>query len=305
MSDVLTIAVIPQGSTHQYWKLMEAGAAKAVRDLKAGGESVDLIWKAPIREGDHEEHKQIVENFIRKGVHGIVLSPFDSNFLVRTVEEAARKKVPTVVVDSELDTPQIVSFVGTDNNKAGALAADRMAECLSGRGSVYVQRYQKGSASTDARENGFIARMRSTYPNIEIERSAEYAGGTRDSAKRAAENSLGPRIQYFQGVFTPNESSTTGMLIALQAMQRHNKVMFVGFDHSNTLTTAVQCNQIQGLVVQNPFRMGQLGVKAIVDHLRGRSATKRMDTGATMVTADNLRTAAIQELLHPPTLVPV
>jgi ribose transport system substrate-binding protein len=303
MSDAFTIAVIPQGSTHQYWKLMESGAAKAVRDLKASGVLVDLIWKGPIREGDHEEHKQIVESFVRKGVHGIVLSPFDSQFLVRTVEDAARKDVPTVVIDSELDTPRIVSFVGTDNKKAGALAADRMAELLRGHGKVYVQRYQKGSASTEARETGFIERIKSAHSQLEIEKSAEYAGGTRDSAKRAVEASLGKRIDTFQGVFTPNESSTTGMLMALQGLPRTNKLMFVGFDHSDTLTTALQCGQIQGLVVQHPFRMGELGVKAVVEHLQGRTVATRMDTGAILVTSDNLRSHAIQELLHP-SLVP-
>jgi len=299
MSDAITIAVVPQGSTHQYWKHMETGAAKAARDLQGAGVTVDLIWKAPIREGDHEEHKQIVESFVRKGVHGIVLSPFDSQFLIRTVEEAARKNVPTVVIDSELDTPRIVSFVGTDNVKAGAIAADRMAELLHGRGKVYVQRYQKGSASTDARETGFIERVRSTHPNLEIERSAEYAGGTRDSAKRAAEASLGKHIDSFQGVFTPNESSTTGMLMALQGLSHTNKLMFVGFDHSDTLTTALEVGQIQGLVVQNPFLMGELGVKAVVDHLEGRTVSKRMDTGAILVTSDNLHSRTIQALLHP------
>jgi ribose transport system substrate-binding protein len=303
MTDNFAVAVIPQGSTHQYWKLMEAGASKAVRDLKAANVHVDLIWKGPIREGDHEEHKQIAENFVRKGVHGMVLSPFDSQFLVRTVEDAARKNIPTVVIDSELDTARIVSFVGTDNKRAGALAADRMAELLRGHGKIYVQRYQKGSASTDGRENGFIDRIKSAHPHMDVERSAEYAGGTRDSAKRAAENCLGKRIDSFQGVFTPNESSTTGMLMALSGLQRANKLMFVGFDHSDTLTTAVQCGQIQGLIVQNPFRMGELGVKALVDHLQGRTVSKRMDTGAILVTTENLRSHAIQDLLHP-SLVP-
>lgn len=299
MSDTIKVAVIPQGSTHQYWKLMEAGAKKAAHDLSASGLTVEVIWKGPIREGDHEEHKQIVESFVRKGVHGIVLSPFDSQFLISTVEEAARKNVPTVVVDSELDTPRIVSFVGTDNKRAGAVAADRMGELLRGRGRVLVQRYQKGSASTDARETGFIDRIRVAFPSIETERSTEYAGGTRDSAKRAAEAILSKRIDSFQGVFTPNESSTTGVLMALQGLAKPHKPMFVGFDHSDTLTTAVQCSQIHGLVVQNPFRMGELGVKAIVDYLQGRPVAKRMDTGALLVTSENLRSPAVRELLHP------
>jgi ribose transport system substrate-binding protein len=301
MSDTFTVAVVPQGSTHQYWKLMEAGAAKAVRDLKTAGVLVDLIWKGPIREGDHEEHKQIVENFVRKGVDGIVLSPFDSQFLVHTVEDAARKEIPTVVIDSELDTQRIVGFVGTDNKRAGALAADRMSELLRGHGRVYVQRYQRGSASTEARENGFIERIKSAHPHMDVQRSSEYAGGTRDSAKRAAEAGLGKQIDNFQGVFTPNESSTTGMLMALSGLPRSHtsKIMFVGFDHSDTLTTAMQCGQIQGLILQNPFRMGELGVKTLVDHLQGHAVSSRTDTGAILVTSENLGSAMIQQLLHP------
>ena len=135
MQESFTIAVIPQGSTHRYWKLMHAGAQKAAREFQNTGISVDVLWKAPIREGDHEEHKQIVESFLRKGVPGIVLAPFDNHFLVSTVEEAARKNVPTVVMDSELDTQRIVSYVGTDNRKAEPWPRIAWESCCTGEAS--------------------------------------------------------------------------------------------------------------------------------------------------------------------------
>jgi len=46
--------------------------------------------------------------------------------------------------------------------------------------------------------------------------------------------------------------------------------------------------------------MGELGVKMIVDHLQGKTIEKRVDTGATMVTPENMDTAESQRLLHPP-----
>lgn len=299
MPDSFVIAVIPQGSTHRYWKLMHAGAQKAARDLHTLGTTVDVLWKAPIREGDHEEHKQIVESFLRKGVDGIVLSPFDSRFLIGTVEDASRKNVPTVIIDSELDTSSIVCYVGTDNAKAGALAADRMGETLNGHGVVFVQRYGKGSASTEARETGFIGRIRDKFPRMSVVTSTEYAGGTRDSAKRAADSFLSKKAATIQGVFTPNESSTTGMLMALQGISLPTRLAFVGFDHNDTLAAAVQCKRIDGLVAQDPFRMGELGVKSMVDFLLGRHVPKRVDTGAFLVTPENLQTPAIQNLLNP------
>jgi ribose transport system substrate-binding protein len=300
MSDRFRIAVIPQGSTHRYWKIVHSGAQKAAREFQNVDRGVEVLWKGPIREGDHEEHKRIVESFLREGVDGIVLSPFDNHFLVRMVEEAARKDVPTVVIDSELDTPCIVSYVGTDNRKAGELAAERMAEVLHGRGAVFVQRYEKGSASTEAREAGFVDRIRTNFPSMRVVTSTAYAGGTRDSAKRAAELFLSKNAETIQGVFTPNESSTTGMLMALQGSSLTNKLVFVGFDHSETLAAAVQCKQIQGLVVQDPFRMGEIGVKSMLEYLRGRDVPKRVDTGAILVTSENLKAYAIQNLLNPP-----
>lgn len=101
-------------------------------------------------------------------------------------------------------------------------------------------------------------------------------------------------------MFTPNESSTTGMLMAQQGVQLPNKLAFVGFDYSDTLSAALRCKQIHGLVAQNPFAMGEYGVKTLVNHLQGRPVVKRLDTGATMVTFDNLDTPAIQRLLSPP-----
>jgi len=298
MADPYKIAVIPPGSTHRYWKIMHAGAQKAAQEHQNGNRPAAVLWKGPIREGDNDEHKQIVESFLRKGVDGIVLAPFDSHFLVPAIEEAARKDVPTIVIDSELDTPRIVSYVGTDNHKAGGLAAERMGEVLHGRGTVLVQRYGKGSASTEAREAGFIDRVRAKCPGMQVITSTEYAGGTRDSAKRAAESFLSKRADTIQGVFTPNESSTTGMLLALQGCSLTSKIAFVGFDHSDTLTAAVRCRQIQGLVVQDPFRMGELGVRLMIDYLMGRDVPKRMDTDATLVTPENLSTTAIQNLLN-------
>jgi ribose transport system substrate-binding protein len=103
-----------------------------------------------------------------------------------------------------------------------------------------------------------------------------------------------------QGIFTPNESSTAGMLLALQDIGKAGKVFFVGFDSSQTFIDAMKANQLNGIVVQNPFNMGYLGVKTMVDHLSGRTVEKQTDTGVTLVTGDNLNSPEIQTLLHPP-----
>jgi ribose transport system substrate-binding protein len=295
-----TIAVIPQGTTQEYWKSIHAGAVKASQDLAAQGAQVNIIWKGPLREDDREQQTQVVEGFISQSVSGIVLAPFDSHALVRPVEEAAAAGIPTVVVDSALDSNRIVSFVATDNKKGGALAAEQMGKLLHGKGKVLLLRHQEGVASTGAREEGFVEKLRSAYPGIELISSNQFAGATRETAKRTSENLLTRYASQIQGVFTPNESSTAGMLLALQDINMAGKVAFIGFDVSDTFMDAIRNRQLQGIVVQSPFRMGELGVRTMVDHLQGKPVEKRIDTGVMLVTPENMESAEAQQLLRPP-----
>jgi len=296
----LTLAVIPKGTTHEFWKSIHAGSLKAARELSGADMDIEVIWKGPLREDDREQQIQVVEGFSSQGVNGIVLAPLDNRALVRPVEEAKRAGVPTVIIDSALQSQDIVSFVATDNRKGGRLAADGMGDLLGGKGKVLLLRYQEGSASTQDREDGFVEELKAKYPNIELISSDQYAGATRDTAKRASENLLNRFGDQIQGIFTPNESSTAGMLLALQDIGKAGKVTFIGFDTSQAFTDAMRNKQLHGFVVQNPFNMGYLGVRTMVEHLQGKGIEKLVDTGVTMVTPDNLDAAEIQTLLHPP-----
>ncbi len=96
----LTIAVIPKGTTHEFWKSVHAGAVKAERELTAAGTPVKLFWKGPLREDDRDQQIQVVENFTARNVSGIVLAPLDSQALVNPVRSAVKAGVPVVIFDS-------------------------------------------------------------------------------------------------------------------------------------------------------------------------------------------------------------
>jgi ribose transport system substrate-binding protein len=193
-----------------------------------------------------------------------------------------------------------VSYVATDNYKGGTLAADRLGEVLNGKGNVLLLRLQEGSASTEARELGFLERLKERFPGITVVSSDQHAGPTRETAKRASENLLNRFGGNLQGIFTVNESSTIGMLLALQDMGKAGKVKFVGFDASQVLVDAMRAHQLDGIVVQNPMRMGYLGVKTIVAQLRGQPFEKHVDTGVTVVTPETIDQPEMQVLLNPP-----
>jgi ribose transport system substrate-binding protein len=161
-----------------------------------------------------------------------------------------------------------------------------------------VMRYQEGSASTTARESGFLATLAQKFPGLRVASSNRYAGATTETAYATAENLLSTHKDV-AGIFCPNESTTFGMLRALEASGRAGKLRFVGFDASSKLVEGLSQGKIDGLVVQNPFRMGELGVRALVEKLQGRAVDKRIDTGATLVTRDNMQQPEIKALLAP------
>jgi ribose transport system substrate-binding protein len=97
-----TIAVIPKGTTHEFWKSIHAGAVKAQQELAAKGVQVELFWKGPFREDDRDQQIQVVENFTSRKVSGIVLAPLDSQAMVNPVASAVQAGIPVVVMDSGL-----------------------------------------------------------------------------------------------------------------------------------------------------------------------------------------------------------
>ncbi len=296
----LTIAVIPKGTTHEFWKSVHAGAVKAGREL-----DVDIIWKGPLKEDDREAQIAVVEDFISRGVGGIVLAPLDDTALRAPVSNAARSGIPVVIFDSALKSEDYVSFVATDNHRGGQLAGQHLARLLEGKGKVAMLRYQEGSASTMNREQGFLDAM-AAQEGLELISTNQYGGATTESAYRASENLLAPHIVAegtaalsLDGIFCPNESTTFGMLRALQEANLAGAVQFVGFDSSAKLVEALRNEELQGLILQNPFKMGYLGVKTLVEHLEGRPVEKRIDTGVTLVTPENMDEPAMKELLQP------
>lgn len=286
------IAVIPKGTTHEFWKSIHAGALKAAAET-----GVDIAWKGPPKEDDRDEQIKVVEDSVTRRVAAIVLAPLDEAALATPVAEAAKDKIPVVVIDSDLKGDAHASFVATDNEKGGAMAAERLGTLLGGKGRVLMLRYQVGSASTEKRERGFLAGI-AKFPGITMVSDNQYAGATAEAAYAAAENLL-QRFPELDGIFCPNESATFGMLRALTSVGRNGKVKFVGFDASAKLAEALKTGDIHGLVLQNPFRMGYLGVKTALDVLDGKLVERRIDTGVAMATPDNMTTPDIAELLNP------
>ena len=296
----LKIAVIPKGTTHEFWRSIETGARKAEQELNADQPTVEVIWKGPLKEDDREQQMQVIDNFTTRRVSGIVLAPLDSKAMVRPVETAEKAGIPVVVIDSGLDSESYVSFVATDNFKGGQMAGQFMGELLGGKGNVILLRYAVGSASTEKRENGFLEALKA-FPGITLVSSDQYAGPTRETAYQASQNLLNRFGKEVDGIFCVNENSTIGMTKALREIGRAGgEVKMLGFDAGSQSIKDMANGDVQGLVVQDPVKMGYEGVMTMVKKLNGEEVPRRIDTGVVMVTPENMQEPAVQELLNPP-----
>lgn len=293
------IAVIPKGATHEYWKAIHAGANQAAKEL-----NVEIVWKAPEKEDDREGQIKVVEDMITEGVQGICLAPLDDTALAKPVLEAEKQNIPVVVMDSDLKNAEYSSFVATDNFKGGQMAGEYLGKLLNGKGNVVRIRYEEGSASTDKRENGFLDAIKK-FPGIKVVSDNQYAGATTESAQKTGESVLSSLKNpdgslSIQGLYTPNESSTFGLLRVLQDNKWAGKIKFVGFDSSAKLLDGLKAGEIDGLILQNPFKMGHDSVQAMFNVLEKKTVEKKEDTGATLATKANMDSDEVAKLLSPP-----
>jgi ribose transport system substrate-binding protein len=291
----LRVAVIPKGTTHEFWKAVERGARQAGDDA-----GVTIFWKGPAKEDDTAAQIQVVQQFVADKVDAIVLAPLNDAALLGPVQQAAAAGIPVAIIDSALKGTvgtDFIGYYGTDNTAAGGTGGTHLASLLAGAKkpmTAVVLRYTSGSASTTQREDGAIAALKAS--GVTLASDNQYAEVTPESAK-AKSLQLLDTVKAAGAVFTPNESTTLGVLLALRQSGLAGSIFFVGFDASPPLIEALRAGEIHALVVQNPERMGRVGVEQALAKARGGVAQPAVDTGAVLLTKDNLDSPEVKGLL--------
>lgn len=294
----IRLAVIPKGTSHEFWKSVHYGAQKAADE--AG--NVEIVWRGPVVESDTGSQIEVVKSMISQGVDGMILAPNQKGGLVDSVNEAIAEGIPVVIFDSGLaEGPEIVSYVSTDNFKGGQMAADQMAQAIGEEGNVILLRYLAGSESTEQREEGFLDGLKQ-YENINVVSSDQFAGDNATKAKEKADQMLQLYGEDLAGIFTVCEPNANGTLEALQNAGLNKKVKLVAFDTSDALHAALADGSCSGIVLQDPVEMGYRSVKTILQAMEGETVPEFISTGEYVATAENMNEPKMQELLEPPVL---
>lgn len=293
----LRIAVVPKGTSHDFWYSVRAGAEQADGEF----DDVEITWKGPLGEGDTTEQIKIVENFIADGYDGICLAPLDAVALRKPVDQAIKAGIPVLIFDSGLADPTgTVSYVATNNHRGGTRAGEYLAELLGGKGKIILMRYDINSQSTQEREAGFLEAL-GKFPEITLLSSDKYGGPDESKAVALGENLLENFGEQVNGIFCPNQSTASGMLTVLQRDPRGlaGKVKFVGFDAGDNIAAGLKAGQLHGTILQDPVTMGYDAVRVLRDKLQGKDVPARVETAETLATTENCEQPEIKKLLFP------
>ncbi|MCW3100584.1 MAG: monosaccharide transporter substrate-binding protein family [Chthonomonadaceae bacterium] len=289
----IKVAVIVKGTANSFWKTMEAGADAAGKE-----DNVEILFAGPTPEGDIQNQINLIQTQITNQVDGLVIAATDTNAIVKPVQEAAKKGIPVVMVDSGIsDTTTPVCYIATDNVKGGQVAAENLAKAIGEKGNVALLGIAKGSASSDQRDQGFIDGIKK-YPNIHLV-ATQYTQNKVETAVDQLTNILTAHPDIV-GVFATSEANGVGAANALKQRKLNGKITLIAFDSSKEEVAALEDGTILALMVQDPYQMGYKGVKTIEQALKKEPiAAKTMDSGLKVVTKQNMAEPDIAKLLPP------
>ncbi|MGJ8639076.1 MAG: substrate-binding domain-containing protein [Opitutaceae bacterium] len=288
------IAIVPKAGDVEFWKMVQGGVMKAASEEP----EFEVIWQPPAIANDRSEQIKTVQNLRIKKVDAIAIAPIDAVDLVKSVGNAKKSGIKTVVWDSGLaDETVYEAFVATDNYQGGVECAKAMNEILGGKGKIAVLRYVEGSSSTEQREQGFLDELKN-YPGITVISDSQRGG---DEVKS---QEVGARILQKDGaeldaIFCSAQPSTEGMLKAMEKSPLKGSIKIVGFDFNPYIGESIRNGLLAATASQDPFNMGYLSVKTSIALVKGEPVDRFVDTKVSIITKQNIDEPKMQSILFP------
>lgn len=283
------IPLISKGFQHQFWQAVKQGADKAATEFK-----VKVSFEGPEGEAQVDKQLDMLSAALAKKPQAIGLAAVDSRAAIPLLRRAQKAGIPIIAFDSGVDSKIPLAIAQTNSKAAAALAADKMAALIGGKGQVAVVGHDQTSSTGIDRRDGFVERIQQQYPDIQVV-SVQYGGGDHLKSAEIAKALLqgNPALK---GIFGTNEGSAIG--VARGVKESSKKVVVVGFDSGKAQKDAIKDGTIAGAVTQNPVGIGYETVKAAVAAIRGEKLPPVIDTGFYWYDKENIDDPKIAAVLY-------
>ncbi len=274
--DTVRIAIVTKAMDSEFWQALKTGAEDAARDYP----DIKLSVLAPAREINNDQQVNILEDQIVKGASALAVAPCGVAEVIPVLNKAHSRKIPVIAVDTDLNWPHKLSYVGTDNRLGGKLAGEYVAQALNGKGQVAIIRGIPGVQTHEDRKDGFLDALASA-PGIEIV-ALQPANSERDLAMTVMENILTSHPEL-DAVFMTSDQMALGAIEAIAAHSMLQKIITVGFDAGKEAIQAVRDGRLHAIVAQDPYNMGRQAFLAAVKSTNGEAVEPRIDTGTELI----------------------
>ncbi|MFQ5675995.1 MAG: sugar ABC transporter substrate-binding protein [bacterium] len=277
----IRIAIVTKAMDSEFWQSLKAGATEAAENYP----DVKLSVLAPAREINIDQQVNILEDQILKGVSAIAVAPSGVAEIIPVLDKAHSRNIPVITVDTDINWPHKLSYVGTDNRLGGKLAGEYIVKALNGRGRVALIHGIPGVQTHEDRKAGFLEAINAA-PGIELV-AQQPANSERELALTVMENILTSHPDL-DAVFITSDQMALGALEAIAARNLAEQVITVGFDAGKEAIEAVRKGRLSAIVAQDPFNMGRQAFLAAVKAANGETIDKRIDTGTELIDRKNV-----------------
>ncbi|MBN2851153.1 MAG: substrate-binding domain-containing protein [Clostridia bacterium] len=246
-SNDLTIKMVVKKSNHEFWEVVNMGAQAAAKEF-----NVIVDFEGPTDEEDIDGQIRMVAAAIEEKADAIVLAASDYERLVDVAEKAVLEGIPVIIIDSNINSDKMVSFVGTDNIDAGILLGTTLVESIGEKGKIAVINFVKGAATASEREKG-LRSVIDQYPNINVVETL-YCNSDELLAKSQTIDIINT-YGAVDAIVCLNAYATVGAARAIDSISLLRPVKIIGFDIVPEEVSFLEKGVIESLVIQNPFNM--------------------------------------------------
>jgi ribose transport system substrate-binding protein len=268
-----------------FYITMDCGIKAAV---KKAGANLKTVGPAKF---DATLQKPILDAVVATNPDAILIAPNDVNAMQKPLENAAKKGIEIVLVDTTVKNPKFAASQISSNNFAGGQEAFKaVQQFVPGGGKVMGIGTKPGISTTDARDAGFkgaVEKSGGKYTFI----GQEYSDNEPAKAAQIATAAIAANPDL-KAIFASNLFSAQGAATGIKQAGKEGQIVVIGFDAGPDQVKALKAGTVQALIAQQPATIGTRGVEEALKAINGQKNTKKITTGFTILTKANVDSPA-------------
>jgi len=237
-------------------------------------EAEELGVELLVTYSDYDPSKQIanIEDFVTRGVDGILASPADVEAAIPAFEEAGAAEIPIMSIADHTDPDVETSFIGAPWGEFGADTAEWTCDEAGGKGEIAMLKGPAGVSFVEEMEDGYKEYISSECPGMSIVFEVNVPT-TRQDAVKAAQDALTAHPDL-TAIFNQIDEMAAGTIQVLEEEQRLGDVLVTGFNGDKVGYDLVSEGALDMTIALEPYHWARLGLKTMVDYLNGEDVGK-------------------------------